>query len=647
MSAPARLRPRTARREQSRTAPRTTTSIVAADKAVTVAADSEFSRAITGLIAREQIRTVIETGTYFGTGTTATIARALIAGGDGGICYTIEVNPRHHAIALQHLRRDGLLTVVRPLLGLSVPRAMLPTPEEIQRATIADVAGSTVIVDHDESDRVARYMGETHNLGVPDNLLAYALQCVEYTPGLVLLDSGGHLGYVEFQYLLQRLTAPTFIALDDIRHVKHAQSWAFIKRDPRFKVLVESGEKFGFGIARYTPAPLVPRRLLWIRTDAVGDTIWASGMLAAVRRHWPKAHITVLCNSQTHPLLEVNPAVDQCMVIDKERAFREPEYLQRFCAAIRSASHDLVLVSHFSRETLIDLLAQAAGAPVIGYDGNENLYHTGEKALTDSFYTKLVPAPTDARHELARHRHFLTSLGIPAGDLPPMITVTDADRVAAAALYNRHGLTPERTIVLVAGVGRAHRVYTGYGAAIGALCREHGFKIAAVGTSTDRELVAANLRGLEDISVDLTGQTALRELAAFVGEARMVVGAETGTTNMASALGVPTVVLMGGGDFGRFLPATPRDVIACLPLACYGCGWKCTFEREHCIRDAMPDVLGAAFAAALAGRAATARVFVPAKHRITSRPDLPPVGDVREWLGVEIAEIIEVDECRR
>ncbi len=638
MSAPARLRPRTA--------PRTTTSIVAADKAVTVAADSEFSRALTTLIAREGIRTVIETGTYFGTGTTATIARALKKGGDGGVCYSIEVNPRHHAVALQHLRRDGLLDVVRPLLGLSVPRSLLPTPDDIRRTTIDDVAGSTVIVDHDETDRVAKYMGETHNPGVPDNLLAYALQAVDYTPGLVLLDSGGHMGYVEFQYLLDRLTSPTVIALDDIRHVKHSRSWAFIKRDPRFKVLVESGEKFGFGIARFTPAPLAPRRLLWIRTDAVGDTIWASGMLAAVRQHWPKAHITVLCNTQTHPLLEVNPAVDQCMVIDKDRAFREPEYLQNFCAAIRAANHDLVLVSHFSRETLIDLLARAAGAPVIGYDGNENLFRTGEKALTDQFYTKLVPAPSHARHEVGRHRHFLESIGVPAGDMLPMITVTDADRAAAEALYERHGLVPERTIVLVAGVGRAHRVYTGYGTAIGALCRQHGLKIAAVGTSDDRALVAANTQGLDDITVDLTGQTSLRELAAFVARARMVVGAETGTTNLASALGIPTVVLMGGGDFGRFLPATPNDVIACLPLACYGCGWKCTFSREHCIRDAMPDVLGAAFAAALAGPAARSRVFVPTPRRITSHRDLPPIGDVRQWLGDDIADVIEVDAGR-
>ncbi len=634
MTAPARPRPR---------APRTTTSIVAAEKAVTVAADSEFSRAITSLITSHQVRRVIETGTYFGTGTTRTIAKALAAGGPGGVCYSIEVNPRHHFIALQHLRRDGHLDVVRPLLGLSVPRAMLPTADDIAKATIDDVAGSNVIVDHDEHDRVARYLAETANPGVPDDLLAYALQCVNYAPDLVLLDSGGHMGFVEFQYLLKRLTAPTLIALDDIRHVKHEKSWAVIRRDPRFKVLVESGEKFGFGVAQYTPAPLAPRRLLWIRTDAVGDNIWASGMLSAVHRHWPQAELTVVCNTQVHPLLETHPAVTRCMVLDKARAFREAAYFQGFCQAVHDARFDLVLVSHFSRENLIDVIARCAGAPVYGYDGNENLYHEGEKALADPHYTKLVAAPLDARHEVGRHRHFLESLGIPAGTLLPEIHVTPADNAAAKALYARNDLVPSKTVIMVAGVGRSHRVWAGYGAAIGALCRQHGLRIAAVGTTDDAALIAANLKGLEDISVDLSGQTSLRELAAFVAISRIVIGAETGTTNMASALGVPTVVLMGGGDFGRFLPASPLDHIACLPLACFGCGWKCSFSREHCIRDAMPDVMQAAFAAALAGTADKPRVFVPSARRLAGRVDLPPVADVRRWLPNEIAEIIEVD----
>jgi len=87
MSARTKSRPR---------APRTTSSIVASDKAVTVSADSDFSRSLTALIDAHGIRRVIETGTYFGTGTTRTIARALQAGGVGGVCYSIEVNPVHH-----------------------------------------------------------------------------------------------------------------------------------------------------------------------------------------------------------------------------------------------------------------------------------------------------------------------------------------------------------------------------------------------------------------------------------------------------------------------------------------------------------------------------------------------------------------------
>ncbi|MDX2185074.1 MAG: glycosyltransferase family 9 protein [Gemmatimonadaceae bacterium] len=622
--------------------PRTTTSIVPAEVAVTVGADSDFGRALSGLITRKQIRRVIETGTYYGTGTTRAIARALKAAG-GGVCYTIEVNPQHYAIALQNLRRDDLLDVVRPLLGLTVPRSALPDAAAVRRATIDDIRGTDVIVDHDEGDRVERYLAETHNPGVPDDLIGLAMQAVDYAPDLVLLDSGGHMGFVEFSYLISRLQSPTYIALDDIRHIKHQKSWATISSDPRFQILIESNEKFGFGIARFTPAPLAPRRLLWIRTDALGDGVWASGMLPAVRRRWPDASLTVLCNTHTHPLLETNPHIDRCVVLDKGR-LQEPGYFDGFAKALHG-QFDLVLVSHFSREVLIDLLAKAVGAPIIGYDGNENLYRPGEKALTDRFYTKLISPPATARHEVARHRHFLTSLGIEPGELEPQIYVTSDDTAAADALFTTHGLTPERTVVLVAGVGREHRVYERYGEAIGAICRAHGLRIAAVGTPGDRALIARNLRGLEDISVDLSGQTTVRALAAFIGRTRLVAGAETGTTNLASAMGVPTVTLMGGGDFARFLPASPTDVIACLPLACFGCGWKCHFSREHCVRDAMPDVLGAAVAAALADRGTKPRVFVPNPARQRATPGLPSLGDVRQWLSAEVADVYEVGQA--
>jgi hypothetical protein len=45
------------------------------------------------------------------------------------------------------------------------------------------------------------------------------------------------------------------IALDDTLHVKHRESLRRIKADPRFTLLEESKEKFGWVTAEFTPRP--------------------------------------------------------------------------------------------------------------------------------------------------------------------------------------------------------------------------------------------------------------------------------------------------------------------------------------------------------------------------------------------------------
>ena len=75
----------------------------------------------------------------------------------------------------------------------------------------------------------------------------------DHRPDFVLLDSGGHMGYVEFRYALPLIHGPCYIALDDIYHVKHHRSFRELQNDPRFELVAVSEEKFGFCVARFTP----------------------------------------------------------------------------------------------------------------------------------------------------------------------------------------------------------------------------------------------------------------------------------------------------------------------------------------------------------------------------------------------------------
>lgn len=214
---------------------------------------SAFAGAIRTLFAQIRPRRIIETGTYLGTGTTTIIASALRELGiDDARFLSIEVNPRHLNKARANLATAGLS--VELLHGLSVPRRLLPSIQQIERELVKTVLADGLIVDHEEADRARLYFNETNFQDLPDDLLGQAIRRFDGRPDFVLLDSAGHMGFIEFSYLIEQLRGPCHVALDDVHHVKHYRSFEMIRRDRRFEIVAAQQEKFGFCIARFDPA---------------------------------------------------------------------------------------------------------------------------------------------------------------------------------------------------------------------------------------------------------------------------------------------------------------------------------------------------------------------------------------------------------
>jgi hypothetical protein len=212
---------------------------------------SQFSEHVHAIFAQRRPTRIIETGTFEGTGTTAVLGSAIQKAGIAQAeFFSIEVNPLHISRAAENVLKNGIN--VRLMFGLSIPRHLVLTREQIEQLYVQQVVDE-VYVDWHDHERAEQYYRETDFAGVPDDMLGKVLTYFKDCPDFLLLDSAGHLGHVEFKYALSRLKAPCVLALDDTRHVKHYQSVLDIKKDPRFKVLVESDEKFGFCIAEFNP----------------------------------------------------------------------------------------------------------------------------------------------------------------------------------------------------------------------------------------------------------------------------------------------------------------------------------------------------------------------------------------------------------
>jgi hypothetical protein len=72
-------------------------------------------------------------------------------------------------------------------------------------------------------------------------------------------------------------------------------------------------------------------------------------------------------------------------------------------------------------------------------------------------------------------------------------------------------------------------------------------------------------------------------LAALTQKARFYFGNDTGPMHIASAVGIPSVGLFGGGTWPRFVPLGPHSLALVEELPCFGCGWECIFGDAPCM----------------------------------------------------------------
>lgn len=201
-----------------------------------MSAGNLFTRWITTLIRENKCKRIVETGSYLGEGTTAAIRKGLTGGEE---VYSIEVNPEYHSIAIENNLNSG----IHFLNGLSVPRPQLPVDTTFN-------VPDHVIVDHYPKHRNELYRKEVA-FNVPDCLLKKVLKKWDYQPDFVILDSAGHLGWIEFNYLMSMVKGSFYLALDDTNHVKHYDTLQFIMSHPeKYKVILQTDEKFGSAIVK-------------------------------------------------------------------------------------------------------------------------------------------------------------------------------------------------------------------------------------------------------------------------------------------------------------------------------------------------------------------------------------------------------------
>jgi ADP-heptose:LPS heptosyltransferase len=339
-----------------------------------------------------------------------------------------------------------------------------------------------------------------------------------------------------------------------------------------------------------SPAVSPPRRIAVFRALQLGDMLCSVPALRALRRAWPDAHITLIGLPWATRFVERFPSlIDELVVFPGARGFPEQEEsdagLPRFFAAMRDRRFDLAIQMHGSGGPANDIVSQFGAASYAGF-------RQPHEARDDGF----IAWPEDLP-EPHRYLALMRALGIDATDDALWFPLTPHDRCEYAALETRHGIEPERLIVLHPGAQLPSRRWPAARfAQVADALSAHGWQIAITGTSNEAAITAAVLGAMAAPALHLTGSTTLGGLAALVARARLVVCNDTGVSHVAAAMRTPSTVIASGSDTRRWAPLdrARHRVLADYP-PCRPCAFRdCPYGHPCALNVSVERVVEAA-----------------------------------------------------
>lgn len=339
------------------------------------------------------------------------------------------------------------------------------------------------------------------------------------------------------------------------------------------------------------------RRILVVRLDRIGDFSLYLPFAAALRRRFPQEnyHITLLGNSLWMPLARRMLNFDRFIELDPQCFLRDAAQRRALLDEIAEIDCDLLLQPRFHRELLLeDLIALTAAAPEsLAFSGTTQ--HIRKRLLLRPWsrpYSRLLGAAfLQNAHELVKNRYFLEHA---APSSEPISNPWQTRPHLPEHLADLAGC-----IVILPGSGKPGLSWPsadfGVLAATASRLRR---PVAVTGTKAEQETANAVIAAAGIPIANLAGKLDIESFTALIANASLVIGNDTGGIHIAALSGVSSLVILGQGQPGIFLPYPENGTgipgirlpvpVTLPPLPCAGCGWLCRYHntpREfHCLR---------------------------------------------------------------
>lgn len=304
----------------------------------------------------------------------------------------------------------------------------------------------------------------------------------------------------------------------------------------------------------------VHERFLIVSTTGLGDTLWATPALRALRKHAPESYIAVLTSGIGKQILHHNPYIDEIFEVGDPALYS----LCTNYAQLKKRAIDTALIFHTSQRPLLPFCKLIGAQEIIATEGlNKGFDHL----LTNKL-------PNMRLHEIQRRLGIIQAIGVPDAGLQMDFFLSPAEEQRIEQLIASWNMPSFLPIVgLHPGAKDKYKQWhpEGFIALGRRLYESIGCQIVITGNSEEKNLVERIAAGIPH-AIPLAGKLSLPESAAMIKKMAVMVTNDTGPMHIAFAMHTRAVVLFGPTDPSLCGPlGSTRTTVLARPRTCTPC----------------------------------------------------------------------------
>ncbi len=279
------------------------------------------------------------------------------------------------------------------------------------------------------------------------------------------------------------------------------------------------------------------KRILIVNVNWIGDTLFSTPFIRAVRKTHPDSHIACLTHPRCSEILELNPRLDEIIIYDEDAAHRSLSGKLRLILILRKKKFDTAFILHrsFTKALIIYL---AGIKERIGYPTKRRAF----------LLTKMVEPPSEDVHKVEYFLHLAQASGIIPANRSYEFFINDAHRIFIRDLLRGEGISEKDKIIVLCPGGNwdpkrwPKENFAGLADILSEKCPA---RIVISGAKKDIALACDIQKTMKTRAVVTAGKTTLKELAALLERASLVIANDTGPMHLAVAMKAKTIALFG------------------------------------------------------------------------------------------------------